>query len=337
MNNAQLSDGERTLLYWLWRMGHEKPNSFTTDKHELSSKCKRDVRTIEGNLKRLRAKGRIDYEWNTETGAITIYVYNPVSVEPEGKPNPQKLLPLDNPGSTNDHPETDPRVSAFVQGVYKASAESAQIIPGSNSEPVSSHDVTVSTLERFAQNVPGPLNDIEINEGGKISKSAKLQRVNGSERVAQTDRDTEYEQKTGAAAFVSDALNVAAKNILEATDPTEQKRRLKKQILVAVGTEGPKWWVAGAGADLVIRHGLPIEKMQELLERLVRGRHIPESDRDHIFNPGGWLQGELAKQAPKFNMRWPGRKSTKNDAVSASQDDQEAGEGYEANEDAWDD
>jgi len=60
MSDPDLSDGERVLLFWLWWRGGGRPNRYLTNKLELAGLAHRDIRTVEGNLKRLRAKGRID-------------------------------------------------------------------------------------------------------------------------------------------------------------------------------------------------------------------------------------------------------------------------------------
>jgi len=92
MADPELSDGARINLYWLWHLAGRRPNRILTNKHELAALAHRDIRTIDGNLKRLRTAGRIDLEWDKQRGAIEVYVYHPASNKPEARPDPQRVL-----------------------------------------------------------------------------------------------------------------------------------------------------------------------------------------------------------------------------------------------------
>ena len=81
------------------------------------------------------------------------------------------------------------------------------------------------------------------------------------------------------------------------------KSQLISQISAAAG-EDATWWVAGAGADLIVKHGWSAERMNELLGQLRRRRGSPEHDGGHIANPGGWLQHRLRQAAAEVGMPW---------------------------------
>ena len=68
LSHPELGEGARILLYWLWRLCGGRPNRILTNKHHLASLTRRDLRTIEGNLKRLKGAGRIDFDWDKARG-----------------------------------------------------------------------------------------------------------------------------------------------------------------------------------------------------------------------------------------------------------------------------
>ena len=98
LSHPELGEGARILLYWLWRLCGGRPNRILTNKHHLASLTRRDLRTIEGNLKRLKGAGRIDFDWDKARGIIGVYVFHPASSKPEPRPDPQKLIDFSPPG-----------------------------------------------------------------------------------------------------------------------------------------------------------------------------------------------------------------------------------------------
>jgi hypothetical protein len=300
-----LPDGARIILFWLWRLAGYRPSRIVTNKHELAAHARRDVRTVEGNLKRLKKAGKIEYEWDKERGAIEVYVFHPAPGKQEGRPDPQKRLPLVPTGDEGPVPATSPPSDApttSVQSPCKPCADLTQNVPTQNAQPMAPQGNRNSGLERSAQNVPS-LN--ETKEG--ICATSKPQRTVRFNDNANEGPNRGREPDSGAfhvAGAMVEALEAATAGFEAGAHPTAQKERLRARILSAAGVQDADWWVAGQGADLVVSYRYPIEKMEALLREVERGHQLPSKDRHHIYNPGGCLQSKLAKIAQQYGMKW---------------------------------
>lgn len=313
MSDPVLSDGARVVLFWLWHLAGRKPNRIITNKHELAALTRRDIRTMEKAIKALNKAGRIDIEWDKERGAIDTYVYHPAPSRPEPRPDPQQRFPFTSAGENTAPPasglpaaaDSDPCAGrgGLERSAQDVPTSSAQDVPTRTSQGHAPQEDDDSGLERFAQNVPSPQCLKEAGDKSAPSKRQRTVRSNeDNERAGAVDECDPQDLHVSTA--VAGALNQAVSRYEQATHPNAQKRRLKRRILAAAGVEDPDWWVAGNGADLVITHGYPIDKMQALLDELTRRRQLGPNDRNRIENPGGWLQTRLAEVAHQCGAQW---------------------------------
>ena len=80
-------------LTCLWRQAGRQPNVFTTNTQYVGALTGQDRRTAERHLKKLHDAGRIHIqEWDTDSGAVTLFVWRPTHTKPQPTPDPQKRL-----------------------------------------------------------------------------------------------------------------------------------------------------------------------------------------------------------------------------------------------------
>jgi hypothetical protein len=86
--------------------------------------------------------------------------------------------------------------------------------------------------------------------------------------------------------------------VLAHADPRQQKARLKSRIRAVVPEVAD--WTAGAAADLVVYHGVPVEDLDQLLRDVVEMRRA-----GGLKSPGGFFNYAAAKLARRCGAHWP--------------------------------
>jgi hypothetical protein len=277
---AEKSGLSKLVWQWLWCQNEHREGVFMTsaaaiaDAHGVTDRAAR--RAIE-NLQGLGAIQVLDRNLAGPSrlrGQLRIFIRNPAMV-PQSQP----------PGI-----ESDPQ-RALLPGVIDPRIRPAHPAFSAPKPP----DPSNVFKEEENLSTPKPQGTVRSNDNGGPSR--------GSEP------DSRAFHVAGA---VIGALEKATAGFEVGSHPNQQKQRLRRRILSAAGVDDEGWWVAGAGADLVVSYAYPIEKMEALLSDVARRRGLPENDRNRIYNPGGWLQKKFAEIAPKVGMKWPARPGERN-------------------------
>jgi len=115
-------------------------------------------------------------------------------------------------------------------------------------------------------------------------------------KEAKNSKDPRYSK--GAPA---DVFETAAASLLQATEPAEQKARLKRRIQRACGERHPvAEWVAGAAANLVIYEGVPIEDLDRILADLDAMRCAGS-----LRSAGSFFHAQARRLAARAGKPWP--------------------------------
>ncbi len=158
--DGELTDAEKVLELALWRLGHGAPSSQLVTKLALAQLVgKKDVRSVEGPLKRLAVLERISIRlWDKSRGTIVLDVWHPAPGKREARVDPQRRLDL----GVENFAQTFPG-----EGSTAALLEnSAQTFPGEGS--------TAALLENSAQTFPSTPMGSSLLAGARVRLSSCL-------------------------------------------------------------------------------------------------------------------------------------------------------------------
>ena len=304
----QLEQSGNTKLAWcwLWCKAAHREGMIVSSAAAIADALGASDRVARRILQNLEAIGALQIlERNVSgkgrlRGQLRIYVRNPNTV-PKSQPpgidphRQQALIPeAVNPRIIPAHPAVSaPKPPAVL------SPELPDTPPDLSGQ--------VEAAQRFAyrggRSDPAVLSP-KPPRSFNVTKEKEALRFTTDQRTARCNDIEGADPLDGSlAAGVTEAFQTAS-DWMDAAHPTQQKCRLRERILKAAAVVDRRWWVAGAGADLVVTYGVPHVEVEELLSELVRRRHLPNEDPKHIRNAPGWLQTALARVARRVGMTW---------------------------------
>lgn len=284
--DAKLGPASKLAFQWLWHHAGAKPAHLLVTTKMLGFELGRTPQAAQKWLDQLIKAGLIEIVDRDQRGMINLYIFHPHPGSARNRPDPQRLLPLE--------PPPPPANLSPPKGSHLSTPKGENLSTPKGSRP------THQTPEKPA--IPPPATNLSAAKGVHLSPRPigtneedifNLPKYQGTTRSKDTIGT--IEDPTHIGLVLAEALS----KFTEATHPLEQKRRLVQDIKRIVNTRLADW-VAGATADLIVFHEVPLRDLQHILQDVCVMRQA-----GNLRSASGFFHRKAEDLADRYAAPWP--------------------------------